>query len=158
MGTSKNEVFNLSFASSLSCLGPQIAKVTSGTIMKAKKTDDPNLSSKEGQIALAKILLLNWKRNGAVVCTVLGVVITTVAGRVSSSNCPPAQQTISRAEYEQLETGMTVTDAQATIGRAVEVSRKQASATYEWRNCDGSKISATFDKGVLVSKEQFGLK
>lgn len=63
-----------------------------------------------------------------------------------------------RAEYEQLRTGMTLTDVRSILYRGIEVSRSETTATFIWENPDGSKITATFEHDKLKSKEQSGLK
>lgn len=70
------------------------------------------------------------------------------------------QQVVSQTDYDYqlLKLGMTLTDAQATLGRAIEVSRDETTATYKWVNSDGSAITAVFKGDRLVSKEQLGLK
>jgi hypothetical protein len=67
-------------------------------------------------------------------------------------------QLVSLAGYERLEIGMTLTDAQATLGQAIEVSRNEITTTYKWTNSDGSKITAVFKENRLVNKEQLGLQ
>lgn len=71
----------------------------------------------------------------------------------------PAQQpSVSRADYERLTIGMTLTDAQASLGKAIEVSRDEMTATYRWINSDGSTITAIFKGNHLTSKQQLNLK
>ena len=71
---------------------------------------------------------------------------------------PTHQQLVSLVDYERLEIGMTLTDAQATLGRAIEVSRDETTATYQWVNSDGSEITAVFKDNRLIRKDQSGLR
>ena len=64
----------------------------------------------------------------------------------------------SRVEYEQLKTGMSLTEVRSILYRGVEVSRSATLATFVWKNPDGSKITVTFEHDKLKSKEQSGLK
>lgn len=65
----------------------------------------------------------------------------------------------SRAEYEQLKPGMSLTEVRSIIlYRGVEVSRSATVATFVWQNPDGYKITAVFENDKLKSKEQSGLK
>ncbi|MEH1819521.1 MAG: hypothetical protein V7L31_10670 [Nostoc sp.] len=64
----------------------------------------------------------------------------------------------SRVEYEQLQTGMSLTEVRSILYRGVEVSRSATIAKFVWQNPDGSKITATFEHDKLKSKEQSGLK
>ncbi|AVH74446.1 hypothetical protein [Nostoc sp. 'Lobaria pulmonaria (5183) cyanobiont'] len=63
-----------------------------------------------------------------------------------------------RAEYEQLKTGMSLTDVRSILNPGIEVSRSATIATFVWENPDGSTITAVFENDKLKSKEQFGLK
>jgi hypothetical protein len=63
-----------------------------------------------------------------------------------------------RAEYEQLRTGMSLTDVRSILSRGIEVKRSETTATFVWENPDGSQITATFEHDKLKSKEQSGLK
>ncbi|MBD2731929.1 hypothetical protein H6G96_38135 [Nostoc sp. FACHB-892] len=83
----------------------------------------------------------------------------------SSFNSKPIEQStqaelrrFGRAEYEQLRTGMSLTDVRSILYRGIEVSRSATIATFVWENPDGSKITATFENDKLKSKEQSGLK
>jgi hypothetical protein len=109
-------------------------------------------------------LLPNWThyRIVLVLCS-SGLLMVPVATKLLPSPAnlpqPSAQhQIVSRTDYELLKLGMTLTDAQATLGRAVEVSRDATTATYKWSNNDGSEITAVFKDNRLVSKEQSGLR
>lgn len=62
-----------------------------------------------------------------------------------------------RAEYEQLKTGMSLTNVRSILNPGIEVSRSATMATFVWKNPDGSKITVTFESDKLKSKEQSGL-
>lgn len=64
----------------------------------------------------------------------------------------------SRVEYEQLKTGMSLTEVRSILNRGVEVSRSATMATFLWKNPDGSKITVIFENDLLKSKAQSGLK
>ncbi|MBD2458423.1 hypothetical protein H6G80_30695 [Nostoc sp. FACHB-87] len=73
----------------------------------------------------------------------------------------PAQPELyrfSRAEYEQLKPGMSLTEVRSILYRGIEVNRSATIATFLWENADGSKITAVFENEKLKSKEQSGLK
>ncbi|MHC5729219.1 MAG: hypothetical protein ACYTXY_34885, partial [Nostoc sp.] len=64
----------------------------------------------------------------------------------------------SRVEYEQLKTGMSLTEVRSILYRGVEVSRSATTAIFIWQNPDGSKITVTFEHDKLKGKSQSGLK
>lgn len=111
-------------------------------------------------------LLHNWTRRNRIVLVLCssGLLVVPVATKffpypTNLPQSPAQQQVVSRTgyDYQLLELGMTLTDAQATLGRAIEVSRDGTGATYKWVNGD-SEITAVFKDDRLVSKEQSGLK
>lgn len=63
-----------------------------------------------------------------------------------------------RAEYERLEIGASLTTVEAIIGRGTEIKRSATTANFMWDYPNGSKITCTFEKGKLKDKEQFNLK
>ncbi|AFZ61419.1 hypothetical protein Anacy_6150 (plasmid) [Anabaena cylindrica PCC 7122] len=63
-----------------------------------------------------------------------------------------------RAEYEQLKTGMSLTDVRSILNRGIEVNRSATMATFVWKNPDASKITVIFESDRLKSKEQSGLE
>ncbi len=67
-------------------------------------------------------------------------------------------QRFGRAEYEQLQPGMSLTEVRSILYRGIEVSRSATTATFVWENPDGSKITVTFENDRLKSKEQSGLR
>ena len=60
---------------------------------------------------------------------------------------------ISSVGYERLDVGMSLTDAQSTLGPATEISRDETTVTYQWINSDGEKITAVFKNKQLQKKE-----
>ncbi|AVH68291.1 hypothetical protein [Nostoc sp. 'Peltigera membranacea cyanobiont' N6] len=63
-----------------------------------------------------------------------------------------------RAEYEQLKTGMSLTEVRSILYRGIEVSRSVTTAIFVWENPDGSKITVIFEHNKLKSKAQSRLK
>lgn len=59
----------------------------------------------------------------------------------------------SRVEYEQLKTGMSLTEVRSILYRGIEVSPSATTATFLWKNPDGSKITVTFENDRLKNKE-----
>ena len=99
----------------------------------------------------------------AIAICLLGLLIVPAAARLhfytlSLSQLSARNQVVSRTDYELLKVGMSVTDAQANIGRGIEVSSNAVVTVYRWTNGDGSGITAVFKNGLLVSKEQSGLR
>lgn len=68
------------------------------------------------------------------------------------------QAEIGLAEYQRLKPGMTLTEAEAILGRGIEVESTDTSAIYKWTQLDGSSLSATFANGKLTKKTQHKLK
>lgn len=74
-----------------------------------------------------------------------------------------APPTVTKAEYNSLQTGMTYSQAASVIGaQGNEISRNEIAGIktvmYQWQNGDGSNMNAMFQNDALVSKAQFGLK
>jgi len=89
-----------------------------------------------------------------------GLFIPAVLKSVPLSIPPPQsvqRPALARIDYELLQIGITSTDAQAKIGRAIELSRDEETITYRWTYSDGSGITATFKNDRLVSKQQVGI-
>gem|GEM_PF-2392633 len=124
----------------------------------------------DSQISWWLSMLRNCQHHGIAVFLVVGssgaafISSTAVTSTLHSinpfqpSSQQPFQQSVSRADYELLKTGMTITAAQASLGRAIESSRDQTSVTYKWTNGNGSGITAVFKGDCLISKQQSGLK
>lgn len=85
----------------------------------------------------------------------------TTGGRAKPSRS--RSYTVTRAEFEQLETGMSYQEAVEVIGaEGEEISRSEVMGTktvmYQWTNYDASNMNAMFQNGKLIQKAQFGLK
>jgi hypothetical protein len=57
-------------------------------------------------------------------------------------------------EYTMLKPGMTLTEVRSILGKGTELKSTASSATYEWKNADGSSIHCSFKQGKLELKEQ----
>ena len=66
--------------------------------------------------------------------------------------------TVTRVDYERLDIGMTQFEVESVLNPGVEVSRSEGQVWLTWENPDGSQIEATFEDGVLIHKQQSGLK
>ncbi len=58
-----------------------------------------------------------------------------------------------RAEYERLQIGMQLVEAEAILGRGNEKRRTTTTRVFIWENFEGSKITVTFEGGNLTTKE-----
>ncbi len=76
----------------------------------------------------------------------------------SCSVSPGKNQKLGRAEYERLKPGMPQTQVESILGSGVEVERSIETATYIWRNDNGSCITAVFKNDKLVKKTQHHLQ
>jgi hypothetical protein len=70
---------------------------------------------------------------------------------------------VTKAEYDQIQEGMTYTQVREVIGAAgEELSRSDiagyATVMYSWKNSNGSNMNAMFQNDRLVNKAQFGLR
>lgn len=89
---------------------------------------------------------------------VYGLVQTAFYSKQHEQSAQVELSRFSRAEYEQLKPGMSLTEVRSILYRGIEVSRSATTATFVWENPDGSKITATFESDRLKSKQQSGLK
>ncbi|MEL7140618.1 MAG: hypothetical protein AAFY33_05945 [Cyanobacteria bacterium J06643_4] len=64
---------------------------------------------------------------------------------------------VTRAEYERIELQMPRAEVEAILGRGIEVEQSALSTTFEWKNPDGSSMTATFRKGNVIRKSQSDL-
>lgn len=67
------------------------------------------------------------------------------------------------SQYEQLEAGMSVSQAESILGKGKEMSRVEMAGvpltiSYMWQNSDGSNMNAMFQDDKLISKAQALLK
>ena len=72
-------------------------------------------------------------------------------------------QDVTLAQYNRLQTGMTLEEAQGVVGLGgTEMSRTEvggiSTLVIEWKNPDGSSLDATFQNGKLANKTQSGLR
>lgn len=108
--------------------------------------------------------LLALEANGLIVVMCSSGIVTIAVAIVkvypsTSSTQASTQQPISLAGYERLDIGMTITDAQANLGKpAIEVNRDATTATYKWTNSDGSMITAVFKNNQMIRKNQMNLR
>lgn len=70
----------------------------------------------------------------------------------------PAQQSIGRAEYERLRSGMSISEVETILGPGVETESSSTKATYAWQNSNKSEIVVVFKNAHLYNKKQSGLK
>jgi hypothetical protein len=84
---------------------------------------------------------------------------STLAGSVYTA----VEPTVTIAEFNKLQSGMTYQQAVEIIGAAgEEMSRSDiagyTTVMYAWKNGDGSNMNAMFQNGELINKAQFGLR
>lgn len=74
--------------------------------------------------------------------------------------CTLINPKISKRQYDQLETGMTLSQVQHIMGKPGENSAEIYSNTsvYQWKNPDGSSVTAVFVNDKLAVKTQVNLK
>lgn len=76
--------------------------------------------------------------------------------QVSTEVAIQPEKVVSDAEYERLQLGATLVEAQALLSRGIEISQSTGFSQYVWKNSDGSGIEATFEEGLLVEKKKIG--
>ncbi len=74
----------------------------------------------------------------------------------------PAQPVVTKAEYDQIQNGMTYDQVIAIIGARGEERSSSSIAGYTtilygWNNPNGSNMIAMFQNEKLIQKSQFGL-
>jgi len=86
--------------------------------------------------------------------------------------CNLIKPTVTKAEYDQVKTGMTRAEVEKIVGKPGETTSdfsfeipglpnapiKGEQAFYEWKNEDGSTMNAMFVNGKLLFKTQSNLK
>ncbi|HIK42144.1 hypothetical protein [Thermoleptolyngbya sp. M55_K2018_002] len=81
------------------------------------------------------------------------------AAQPSPSVSPAA---VTKAEFDQVQPGMTLAEVEAILGKGEEISRSAIAGTetvmYQWTNADFSNANAMFQDGKLISKSQAQLK
>lgn len=108
-------------------------------------------------------------KNGILKLILLSFVLTA---------CNPINPTITKANYDCVQTGMTMFQVRDIMGKSGEISAEIAvnvpnvsispgfpnlptelkPAVYQWRNPDGSSMTAIFVNDKLVAKSQINLK
>ena len=68
------------------------------------------------------------------------------------------QQHNGHAEYQRLQPGMSLVEAESILGRGNEIERSHTTAIFVWENLDCSSIIAVFENGKLKSKRQSKLQ
>jgi outer membrane protein assembly factor BamE (lipoprotein component of BamABCDE complex) len=78
--------------------------------------------------------------------------------------CTLISPRVTKAKYDQVQTGMTLSQVQDIIGKPGELTTEisvptgGSQAFYHWKNPDGSSMTAIFLNGKLVLKNQINLK
>jgi hypothetical protein len=69
------------------------------------------------------------------------------------------RSTISMAQYQSIQEGMSYQEASKIFGRlGVESASAQNINSYHWQNPDGSVVAVTFINNQVQSKSQHGLR
>ena len=63
-----------------------------------------------------------------------------------------------RAEYERLQIGMPLVEVESILDRGIEIQQSVNIKTFALRNFNGSTITATFENGKLINKQQAQLQ
>lgn len=75
-----------------------------------------------------------------------------------STNTEEKSQTFSMVQFVMLKSGMNFYEVQSLLGgKPTLVEMTDQTATYIWKNCDGSSITVTFQKGKLIQTKQENL-
>ena len=80
------------------------------------------------------------------------------ATRIDQQTIVTTTNNITRAEYTRLDIGMELVEVEAILGRGIEISSSNDTATYIWQNPDRSYIKAVFKEDKLYEKTQDDLK
>ena len=98
------------------------------------------------------------------------LIMTTVLLATVMTGCSSGSNVVSKAEYNQIENGMSYSQVVSIIG---DGGTESSSGTiegvpgvmpsittklYMWQNSDGSNMNAIFQNDKLTTKAQFGLK
>jgi hypothetical protein len=102
---------------------------------------------------------------GAIALTLCLTACSTAPTATTPATAPaasPKVEAVSMAKYEQVKTGMALAEVEKILGKGIETSRMDAMGTttvsYNWKNSNGSSMSAVFQNDLVTSKMQFGLK
>ena len=63
-------------------------------------------------------------------------------------------ESFTRAEYQRLQIGMSLTEVETILGRGIEIQQTKNRETFIWKNSNGSSITATIEEGKLIDKKQ----
>lgn len=91
-------------------------------------------------------------------CCFAALTVVIVAG-----GCGPKVDSVSLAEYEQVQTGMSYQEVVKIVGRegmtgSGPVGGGPNAVDFEWSNQDGSMMQCVFEHNKLVRKTQQALK
>lgn len=78
--------------------------------------------------------------------------------RAESSETSSQEELFGLAEYIRLQPGMSLTDAEAILGRGIEKEATETTSIYEWKQPNGSTIAVLFEHGILKKKSQENLQ
>jgi hypothetical protein len=99
--------------------------------------------------------MLKTARHKALLLIILSLVVNA---------CTLISPRVTKAKYDQVQTGMTLSQVQDIIGKPGELTTEISVPTggpqafYHWKNPDGSSMTAIFLNGKLVLKNQINLK
>jgi len=99
--------------------------------------------------------MLKTARHKALLLIILSLVVNA---------CTLISPRVTKAKYDQVQTGMALSQVQDIIGKPGELTTEISVPTggpqafYHWKNPDGSSMTAIFLNGKLVLKNQINLK
>lgn len=87
----------------------------------------------------------------------------TEADTEATTEAAPVVEAYTLAQFEAIETGMTLEEVEADLGpgelvSSMAIEGMEDSTVYQWANADGSNITLSFTGDALTSTAQFGLK
>ncbi|MEM9991852.1 MAG: hypothetical protein AAF738_08815 [Bacteroidota bacterium] len=62
------------------------------------------------------------------------------------------------SQYHLIESGMTLTEVRSILGAGIEVQQSEFNTIMEWHDAQGYTLTATFEKNLLVEKQQSSIK
>jgi hypothetical protein len=81
----------------------------------------------------------------------------SIASRLQNEKLTIQTLNFTRAEYQRLKLGMLLVEAEAILGRGIEIEQSAKRTTFFWKNPDKSSITVIFEDGKLEHKKQEGL-
>jgi hypothetical protein len=63
-------------------------------------------------------------------------------------------ESFTRAEYQRIQIGMSLIEVETILGRGIGIQQTTNRETFIWKNSNGSTITAIFEKGKLINKQQ----